>query len=254
MKNSDIIQTALKQLAIDLNCKPEDFLGSQNKVVLNELLVGRRRYFTKPRFCHMACFGNAAIAAVDESIQDFVSRFMERYQTGYDLFNMPQLSLIDDELNKFGKCIGRIQEYFLPDITAKLDLRTEFEIKVLSEDDIPIFCQNERFENALGLGANQKAERHDMLAVVCYHDKKVIGVAAACNDTDILWQIGIDVVPEYRGLGVASVLTGKMRDEIFARGKIPYYGSAWANIASKRTAIHCGFKPAWVEMQSVDKA
>lgn len=254
MKNSDIIQTVLKQLAIDLNCKPEDFLGSQNKVVLNERLAGCRRYFTKPRFCHMACFGNATIAAVDESIKDFICELMERYQTGYNLFNMPQLSLIDGELNKYGKCIGRIQEYFLPDIGVELDLHTEFDIKVLSEDDIPTFCQNERFENALGLGTNQGAERHDMLAVVGYDDKRVIGVAAACNDTDILWQIGIDVIPEYRGLGVASVLVGRIRNEILQRDKIPYYGSAWANIASKRTAIHCGFKPAWVEMQSVDKA
>jgi hypothetical protein len=176
MKNSDIIETALKQLSVDLNCEPDDFLALQNKVVLNEQLAGHRRYFTRPRFCHIACFGYAAVAAVDESIRDFLYAFMERNPTGYSLFNMPQLSLINDELLKFGKCIGRIQEYFLPDVTVKPDLHAEFDIKVLSENDIPQFCRNERFVNTLGLGANQTAQSHDVLAVVGYSDERVIGI------------------------------------------------------------------------------
>lgn len=254
MKNCDIKELVLKQLSIDMNCDPEDFGSRQNKVVPNRQLVGRRRFFTRPRFCHIACFGSAAVAVADERIHDFLRGFMEQNQEGYSLFTMPQLSFLNEELFKFHVCVGRIPEYFLPDVTVKPDLRTEFDIKVLSENDIRALCQDKQFSNAIGLGSSPNAERRDVLAAVGYHDGRMIGVAGASNDTDSLWQIGIDVVPEFRGLGVASVLTGTLREEILARGKIPYYGVAWSNIASIRTALRCGFKPAWVEMQSVEKA
>ena len=61
-------------------------------------------------------------------------------------------------------------------------------------------------------------------------------------------QIGIDVLPEYRRMGIASALTSSLAIEILERGKIPFYCAAWSNIKSVRNAIKSGFRPAWVEM------
>lgn len=36
------------------------------------------------------------------------------------------------------------------------------------------------------------------------------------------------------------------------RGKVPFYCTAWSNIASKNNAIKCGDKTAWVEMTAID--
>lgn len=36
MTNRDILQTALRQSAMDSNCRPEDFLSAENKVVLSK--------------------------------------------------------------------------------------------------------------------------------------------------------------------------------------------------------------------------
>lgn len=63
-----------------------------------------------------------------------------------------------------------------------------------------------------------------------------------------MWQIGVDVLPEYRCQGVASALTSGLAREILRRGKVPFYCSAWSNIRSARNAIRSGFIPAWVEM------
>jgi predicted GNAT family acetyltransferase len=63
-----------------------------------------------------------------------------------------------------------------------------------------------------------------------------------------MWQIGIDVLPAYRRQGIASALTGALAREIMARGKVPFYCSAWSNIRSVRNAVKSGFIPAWVEM------
>ena len=68
--------------------------------------------------------------------------------------------------------------------------------------------------------------------------------------SQILWQIGIDVLPEYYGRGVAKTLVTLLRNETFRRGAIPYYGTGLSNLASWKTALECGFKPFWVEAES----
>ncbi len=54
--------------------------------------------------------------------------------------------------------------------------------------------EDHRFHMALGYC--QEQERKDMLAAAAYENGKIVGAAGASNDTDQIWQIGIDVVPE----------------------------------------------------------
>lgn len=63
-----------------------------------------------------------------------------------------------------------------------------------------------------------------------------------------MWQIGIDVLPEYRRKGIASALTSRLAVEIIDRGKVPFYCCAWCNLKSARNALKSGFRPAWAEM------
>ena len=63
-----------------------------------------------------------------------------------------------------------------------------------------------------------------------------------------MWQIGVDVLPEYRRNGIASAITSKLALEILARDKVPFYCTAWSNIRSVRNAVKCGLIPVWVEM------
>ena len=63
-----------------------------------------------------------------------------------------------------------------------------------------------------------------------------------------MWQIGVDVLPEYRRLGIASALTSRLAVEAVHREKVPFYCCAWSNIKSAKNAIRSGFRPAWVQM------
>lgn len=76
-------------------------------------------------------------------------------------------------------------------------------------------------------------------------------MAGASNDTDQIWQIGVDVVPEKQMHHVATDIVKIISNEVLKRNKIPYYGTAWSNIASKRVAINAGYKPVWVELKAV---
>ena len=76
---------------------------------------------------------------------------------------------------------------------------------------------------------------------------KLVGLAGCSADCEAMWQIGIDVLPEYRRQNIASALTSRLALETLERGKIPFYCAAWCNIKSVRNAIKSGFRPAWVE-------
>ena len=81
---------------------------------------------------------------------------------------------------------------------------------------------------------------------------KLIGLAACSADCDDMWQIGIDVLPEYRRQGIASSLTSNLAMEIMDRGKVPFYCCAWSNLKSVKNALRSGFVPGWVEMTVKD--
>ena len=87
-----------------------------------------------------------------------------------------------------------------------------------------------------------------MLAVGAYDDGKLIGLAGCSADAEEMWQIGVDVLPQYRRKGIASALTSKLALEILERGKVPFYCTAWSNVRSVRNAIKSGLIPAWAEM------
>ena len=86
------------------------------------------------------------------------------------------------------------------------------------------------------------------VAAIYDDNGNLIGLAACSADGDTMWQIGIDVLPEYRRQGIASALTSRLAVEILERDKVPFYCCAWSNIKSARNAIKSGFRPAWAQM------
>ena len=53
--------------------------------------------------------------------------------------------------------------------------------------------------------------------------------------------IGVEVVPEYRGRGIAAALVQKTCGEALRRGLQPVWDHHGTNVASGRTALRCGF-------------
>ena len=98
-----------------------------------------------------------------------------------------------------------------------------------------------------------KRER-DALAVGAFDKGKLIGLAGCSADCETMYQIGVDVLPDYRRKGVASAVTSRLAIEVLRLGKVPFYCAAWSNIRSVRNAIKSGFSPAWVELTARDTA
>lgn len=241
-----MISTLKEQLAIDLNCSKADFDKNRNIVKILCKNHSRRRNIEDDLFMFMACFGKGTVVATCEEMEAFMIKYVEKMD-GFRCFDMP-LNVLENELKKYDGIISEIEEFYLLESGEICQINTGFDIEILEGVAIKKLYEDHRFHMALGYC--QEQERKDMLAVVAYENGEIVGVAGASNDTDEVWQIGIDVVPEKQNHHVATDIVKIISNEVLKRGKIPYYGTAWSNVASKRVAINAGYKPVWVEMKA----
>lgn len=242
MINKELLAIAMQQSAIDENCEPEDFCKSENKVVISSVNEDARKYLDLPFYCNLVSYGNNIVASVDSEIADVVERYINRFPIEH-CFETPNMYVLNDELYKRGMQICFMAEYFLPDMNEIKILKCDYEIKILNQNDFQNLYTAE-WSNALC----KKRKHLDILGVGAYDGDKLVGLAGCSADCDTMWQIGIDVLPDYRRKGIASALTSKLALEVIKRGKVPFYCVAWSNIKSVRNAMKSGFRPAWVEM------
>lgn len=242
MTNAEILKIAMEQSAIDLGADARDFEKSENVVVISRENDGARQYLKLPFSCQIVSYGNNAVASVSREFREITEAYVNKYPVEH-LFETPNMHVLNEALMAKGQKICFMAEYFLPDVSALRPLECPYELRLLTQSDFSELYLPE-WSNALC----EKRKQLDVLGVGAYDVGKLIGLAGCSADCDRMWQIGIDVLPEYRRQGIASALTSRLAMEILSRGKVPFYCAAWSNIRSVRNAIKSGFRPAWVEM------
>jgi len=240
--NKDIYRIAMAQSAVDSGCRPEDFLREDNLVVLSRTHPEARKYLRLPHSCDLTSYGSNIVAAVSPETKDIVDSYISRYSVAH-CFETPNMHVLDEALRPLGLRLCFMAEYFLPDMSALVYLDCPYETRVLGKDDFTDLY-TDQWSNAL---CRDRSEL-DVLGVGAYDGDLLVGLAACSADCGTMWQIGIDVLPQYRRKGIASALTSQLAIEILDRGKVPFYCAAWSNIPSVRNAIRSGFRPAWVQM------
>ncbi|MBE6627684.1 MAG: GNAT family N-acetyltransferase [Ruminococcaceae bacterium] len=242
MTNQEILKIAMAQSAIDLCAEPADFEKNENVIVTSRESEGARRYLKLPFSCQLVSYGNNVVASVSPEFREIAENYINKYPVEH-LFETPHLHVLNDMLLKKGQKICFMAEYFLPDINLLQPLDCSYELRILTPPDFVDLYRSE-WSNALC----EARKELDVLGVGAYDGDRLIGLAGCSADCEQMWQIGIDVLPEYRRQGIAAALTSLLAIEILKRGKVPFYCAAWSNIKSVRNAIRSGFRPAWVEM------
>jgi len=138
-------------------------------------------------------------------------------------------------------------EYFLPDMNTLKPMLCEYGLKILHKEDFSELYLP-RWSNSL---CEQRKEP-DVLGVGAFDGCCLIGLSGCSADCESMYQIGVDVLPEYRRRGIASALTSCLAMEVLNLGKVPCYCAAWSNLPSVRNALRCGFLPAWVQVTAKD--
>ena len=139
---------------------------------------------------------------------------------------------------------------------------TRLRVELLDAEQFERFRGDKRYSNALGFSER----RPDVLVLAAYPvDEDAPGAPAAgespvladpiamvglSDDSPIMRQIGIDVLPAWRGAGIASALVRDAARLTLAEGYLPFYGTSPSHMLSQRVAMNAGLVPTWWEYVS----
>ncbi len=191
------------QLAIDYNCKPEDFNKDGVIFTIAEKQTGRREMpFVTPRL-EVITMGKSTIVNVSKNIMSYAKRKLEG-KSSYDILT--------------SKSVYGVNPYYLPDIENLKEIENNSFQFELIDKNIQSLYVNKYFHNALQYNVDSK--RPEVLAAVAYDKNNLVGIACASADSKAMWQIGVDVLSNYRGNGIAVKLVNMLTIETINRGMI----------------------------------
>ena len=236
-------RTLQKQLSVDYCCTPDEVLSAENIFTVYSPQDGRRKFEDNSK-----CF--LKLAAVNGKLlftgrEDIIAICREKYSSNDGAWFMEAGNIFELEstIKRFGYTIEQFHPFFIAEEPTVLTTY-DFETVIYSEKEIEQFRGDDRFEEAFVFDSDAP----DVLGIAAVKNGDIIGMAGASADSPLMYQIGINVMPEFRGNGIGAILVALIKNRILELGKLPYYGTSVSHIASQKTALKAGFLPAWTEL------
>ncbi len=233
-----------EQFRIDTNCSIEDEI--KKFININEYKIddGARYYGDISYFFRAIIYHGELYMSADEKILDWCR---EKYglirPEWFCKFDI--LRELDEKLKEFGYRIRDTHVYFLPDPSFEgYEFSGPYETRWFDRDDIEKMRGDDTFCHALMF----EPSCPDVIAVAAVYNGEMIAMAGASEDGKNMWQIGIDVLPQFEGKGIAVYLVTTLKNRILEMGKVPFYGTSESHSNSMDVAIRSGFLPAFTEV------
>ena len=233
-----------RQLALDYCCDTDELKnGKENIFTIYKPLEGRRRFKEKDEVALKIISVKGRLVFTGR--EDIISSMQEIYKDSEAAWFMEpsNMSDLNKKLNPWGRRISQMHPFYVAYEPTTV-LKTIFEIKYFERNEIEQFRGDKRFTNACSF----QEEAPDELCVAAIRDDQILAIAGASGDSPYLWQIGIDVLPEARGIGLGVQLVTLLKNEVLRRGRIPYYGTSVSHTISQNIAIRSGFHVGWTEL------
>ncbi|MCM3781512.1 GNAT family N-acetyltransferase [Neobacillus mesonae] len=233
MTNKEIIHIVQSQLAIDLNCTMNDLNREKDTVIFVPAKEnpGRRPYPRNERFFEILSMGKSIVVSATPERLSIAKKYMQGKDRD-SIFALP--------------FIRGLYLHFLPDLEKikRISPPTGFSLEVVEEEGITELLDLEGFDEAIISDRNHPYQT--VLVVLAKRNDEIVGMAGASNVGAKMWQIGVEILPEFRNLGLAAALVSSLTTEILIRGCVPTYDVISSNIASQRIAYRVGYYPAFV--------
>ena len=231
MDKKYMMDCVYNQLALDYNCKPDDFLKDELVFTEAKENEGRRPFpFISPRL-EIISMGHGTIINASEDILHYVYKEFEG-KTREEIFNSP--------------LVYGVYPYFLPDLSkiSPIEKPNDFEFSMLEKEDIKRFYS--MYGANYGMKYDETSPIPETLMILTKSEDNIAGIAKAKADSKTMWSIDVDVLHPFRGKGLAAPMVNMLTLEILNRGYVPYYFAAVSNVLSTHVAVRAGFIPAWV--------
>ncbi len=233
-----------KQLAIDYDCEVEDVHSSENIYRMIKRKKGARPVGDEDTLLKVAVYREKYLVMADEKLLDW---FKENFgnQKGTWFSEPENLIKIHNKLQEYGHKLADTHHHYIP-MEKSEPVHREFALKWYEEKEIEVFRGDKRFWEALLFDE----ETPDMLAVCAMDGDVILGMASVTRDTDLMWQIGVNVTEEGIGKGIGAYVTSALKEEVLKRGILPTYATVESHLKSQKVAIQAGFEPGFYEIFS----
>lgn len=221
MNKLETIEIVKKYLAEKYSCNISEFEKSGLNIIKND----------SNNKLKMLLFYDLVLVSASENLYEIAKERLTGKNV-YEIFEFPFV---------YGQSI-----YYIPDADRieKQDEIPEFEFR-LFDGNINEIELSSGFENAITF--NDDGKCISQIAYWAYDNGEIIGVAGADKVNDDIWEVGIEVLPEYRKSGLATILTKNMTLKILEKGIVPIWCASSTNIGSQAVANRGNYIPLWVE-------
>ncbi|MGZ9584257.1 GNAT family N-acetyltransferase [Paenibacillus marinisediminis] len=242
-----VIQSVQSVLAADLSCSTHDLLSDHVSVHRAEQHAGGFRFPYREQSLSILTLGKGAAISCNEERMAWAQH--ELGQISRDqLFSVHTMGRIDNYLRQNNQYLAGPDLKYVCTIEDLRDLNIPRDVTITIHDchTVSSLYAHKQFQHALTFNPN--SDRPDMLAAVAEYKGATVGIAGASADCDTMWQIGVDVLPEYQGLGIGKAIVGRLTRAILEEGIIPYYSTSLHNLQSRQLAVSLGYWPAWMQL------
>lgn len=206
-----------------MNCRPDDFEKEGTVFVENN-----ERKFPFLKICTM---GQAVLVSASRTLLPKIQKLLEN-KSRDEIFENPFI---------YGSSI-----YYIPDFKTfkKIETDNNFQYELLEGEEIQKLNGISGFENSLAF--DKDGNTSTCIVFYAMKNHEIIALAGASKENEKMWELGIDVKPEYRKNGLGAVLISNLADAILEKDIIPFYCASTTNISSQAVAHRSGFMPCFV--------
>ena len=248
MIHSEQMDDAVReQFRLDTNCSAET--ENEFRVMINESrpVPGARLFAEISPFFRAIIYLGEMYMMCDDKIIGWAREKYGKYDPAWFCL-YSNLRELDAKLQTYGFQILDTHDYFLPDPDfEEYDFECPYRLKWFGRQEILDIKGSHPFRNAVIYAQGCP----DEIAVAALdNNSNMIAMAGASSDGKNMWQIGVDVLDDYRHKGLGVYLVTVLKDKILDMGKIPFYGTSESHTISKNLALKAGFVPSWCEVYS----
>ena len=256
MNSKQVCETVIRMLSVETGCEPDQLVDGKVHVVARvperRSLPDHRGFNPHPGKISAVTLGTGAVISVDSAELGWADRTFagisrdELFRGDY-LYEFVRRRKPDDltVLGPFPRFAAPLSAITNPVHSPGYSVQVmDIEADLVRDQTM---IDRLLFPSALppepGLSG-----RPTVFAAIARRDGVIVGVAGVSKDSEFMYQIGIDVLPEHRGNGLSSAMTAAAARAAFEAGALPYYGTSSSNVLSMRTAVAAGLRPMWVEV------